>query len=228
MTDDAAGGARAADVLVAVADGGVDTDAATVAGVDGIGADRAADSPPGDEDHEAAHQIDESTVKPVLVERRWMRLLAYRLLPLVIVVLAAATGFMKWDEGSVRQGQLPNVEAASAAREGTVAILSYGADSVERDLSAATSRLTGDFRDSYTKLIHDVVIPGARTHKVSATAAVPAVASVSASGQHAELLVFVNQTVTIGDGVPTSTASTVRVTVDKRDGRWLISAFNPI
>jgi Mce-associated membrane protein len=36
------------------------------------------------------------------------------------------------------------------------------------------------------------------------------------------VLVFVNQTVAVGNDPPTDTASNVRVTLDKIGGRWLI------
>ncbi|EUA23488.1 hypothetical protein I553_5098 [Mycobacterium xenopi 4042] len=39
---------------------------------------------------------------------------------------------------------------------------------------------------------------------------------------------FVDQTVTVGNDAPTDTASTVRVTLDKVGGHWLISGFDPI
>jgi Mce-associated membrane protein len=42
------------------------------------------------------------------------------------------------------------------------------------------------------------------------------------------VLLFVDQTVTVGQGAPTNTASSVRVTLDKVDGRWLISQFDPV
>jgi Mce-associated membrane protein len=57
---------------------------------------------------------------------------------------------------------------------------------------------------------------------------VPAAASVSANPSHAVVLLFVNQTVTVGNSAPADTASSVRVTVDKVDGRWLISKFDPV
>jgi Mce-associated membrane protein len=38
----------------------------------------------------------------------------------------------------------------------------------------------------------------------------------------------VNQTVIIGQDAPTNTASSVRVTLDKVGGRWLISQFDPV
>jgi Mce-associated membrane protein len=53
-------------------------------------------------------------------------------------------------------------------------------------------------------------------------------ASVSATENHAVVLAFVDQTLTMGNAAPTNTASSVRVTVDKVGGRWLISQLDPI
>jgi Mce-associated membrane protein len=40
--------------------------------------------------------------------------------------------------------------------------------------------------------------------------------------------VFVDQSVTVGADVPTTTASSVKVTLDRIGGRWLISDFTPV
>ena len=42
------------------------------------------------------------------------------------------------------------------------------------------------------------------------------------------MLVFVNQTVIVGQDAPTDTASSVRVTLDKVGDSWLISKFDPV
>jgi Mce-associated membrane protein len=57
---------------------------------------------------------------------------------------------------------------------------------------------------------------------------VPATALVSADPRHAVVLVFVNQTVIVGQSAPTDTASSVRVTLDKTGDRWLIAKFDPV
>ncbi len=120
------------------------------------------------------------------------------------------------------------IESVQAAKDSTIALLSYKPDTVEQQLGAARDLLTGDFRDSYTSLTNDVVIPGAKQKQISAVATVPAVASVSANPNHAVVLVFVNQTVIVGQDAPTDTASSVRVTLDKVGDRWLISKFDPV
>jgi hypothetical protein len=53
-------------------------------------------------------------------------------------------------------------------------------------------------------------------------------AQTSATENHAVVLLFVNQAVTVGQDAPTNTASSVRVTLDKVDDRWLISGFDPV
>jgi Mce-associated membrane protein len=73
-----------------------------------------------------------------------------------------------------------------------------------------------------------VVIPGAKEKQIAAIASVPAAASVSVEPDEAVVLLFVNQTVTVGSDPPTDTASSVRVTLEKDGDRWLISKFDPV
>jgi Mce-associated membrane protein len=159
---------------------------------------------------------------------KWSRVLAFGVLPVLALVIAAAAGFLKWQDAWVRGSGAAGIESVAAAKDSTVALLSYQPDTVDKDLAAARDRLTGKFEDSYTQLVHDVVIPGAKKDHVAAVATVPAAASVSASPRHAVVLVFVDQTVTVGNDAPTETSSTVRVTLDNVGGRWLISAFDPV
>jgi Mce-associated membrane protein len=159
---------------------------------------------------------------------RWVRVLAYGILPGLALVLALGAGYLRWLDSSMRDSQLAGIESVRSATDSTIALLSYKPDTVEKDLGAARDRLNGNFKDSYTSLIHDVVIPGSKQKQISAVATVPAAATVSATENHAVVMVFVNQSLIIGNDAPTATASSVRVTVDKINGRWLISAFDPI
>ncbi|MGB0437782.1 MAG: hypothetical protein ACPGIJ_12530, partial [Mycobacterium sp.] len=74
----------------------------------------------------------------------------------------------------------------------------------------------------------DVVIPGAKEQRIAAVASVPAAASVSATPTEAVALIFVNQTVSVGQDPPTDTASRLQVTLEKVGDRWLISQFDPV
>lgn len=144
------------------------------------------------------------------------------------MLLAAATGYLKWYDGSIREAQSARIESVKAATETTVKMLSYHPETVENDLAAAQDRMTGAFRDSYTKLTSDVVIPGSKEKHISAIATVPAASSVSASSDRAVVLVFINQAITVGDDPPSTTVSSARVTLDKVDNRWLVSDLTPI
>jgi Mce-associated membrane protein len=152
---------------------------------------------------------------------------AYVLVPLLVIAMAAGAGYLKYQTGSVRADQTAAIASVQAATDGTIALLSYRPDTVQETLTAASDRLTGQFRDSYTSLTNSVVIPGAKEKNISATATVPAASSVSARGNHAVVLVFVDQSVIVGNDAPSSTASAVQVTLDKTGDRWLISGFDP-
>lgn len=153
---------------------------------------------------------------------------AFVVLPIVTLLLAVAAGYLQWEYTSHRSADKAGSESVQAAKDSTVALLSYKPETVDTELSAARDRLTGSFLDAYTQLVNTVVIPGAKEKKISALAVVPAAASISANADHAAVLLFVDQTITIGAEAPTNTAATVRVTLDNVEGRWLISGFDPI
>ena len=183
------------------------------------------DSDPDSETVDTAAVVD-SSASPNSDKR--LRTLAFVALPALVVLFGAGAGLLQWRDVSNRKIDTARTESMAAARSATEAILSYKADSVEQDLGSARDRLTGSFLASFTDLVNKVVIPGAREKKISAAAKVAAAASVSAAAEHAVTLVFVNQTVVIGGGAPSGTASSVRVTLDKVGDRWLVSGFDPV
>jgi Mce-associated membrane protein len=156
------------------------------------------------------------------------KIFAYVVLPALALLLAIAAGYLKWQISSDHSSGLARIESAAAAKDTTIALLSYTPQTVEKDLDTARDRLTGTFKDSYTQLTHDVVIPGAKQKQIKAVATVPAVASVQATPNHAVVLLYVNQTTVIGTDAPSDSVSVVRVTLDKVHGRWLVSEFDPI
>ena len=158
---------------------------------------------------------------------RWARLLVTAL-PAVALILALGVGYLKWLDGTERESGIAAEQSVKSAAESTIAILSYKPESVDQDLTSAADRLTAGFRQQYTQLVTDVVAPGAKQQHITAAATVPAAASVIATGKQAVVLVFVDQTTTIGNDPPTQSTSSVRVTLDKIDGKWLISQFDPV
>jgi Mce-associated membrane protein len=185
---------------------------------------------------DADERIDEETesgcseTEDAMVERKprsWSRWAAIALAALAMI-LAVVGGYFKWLDDSARLSRVAAADSVHAATDSTIALLSYHPESVDAELKAAADRLTGSFRDQYTQLVDTVVAPGAKQKHISAVATVPSAASVSATENHAVVLVFVNQTTTIGNDTPTASTSSVRVTLDKVHERWLISQFEPV
>jgi Mce-associated membrane protein len=213
-------------------------DAEKTVGAEHVDEAEASDDADAEDNAEAAAAIsDEADAedeaqqgKPAKTKLRisWPLVLAYGVLPGLALVLAAAGGFLKWQDSSARAAQLARIESVAAAKDSTIALLSYKSDTVEKDLEGAKNRMTGAFKESYSQLINDVVIPGAKRGHISTTASVPAAASVSANANHAVTLLFVNQTAVVDKDPPTDSVSSVRVTLDKVGGRWLISGFDPV
>jgi Mce-associated membrane protein len=168
--------------------------------------------------------------EPVKARRRIRRsrALVYAVLPGMAVSLAITAGFFEWQDISARNSRIAAIESVAAAKDAAIGLLSYKPDSADKDLDSARDRLTGSFKEAYTQLTHDVVIPGAKQKHISSVATVPAAAPVSATRDHAVVVLFVNQTTVAGTDAPTDSESTVRVTLDKIDGRGLVSGFEPI
>lgn len=195
---------------------------------------RGSESGPDSHDDAADRLVDEpipesrSTPDKSARRLRWPQVIAFGVLPFFVVAITAVAAYLKWQDTSMRNAQTAGLEAVQAARDSTVAMLSYQPDTVDEHLTSAQNLLTGSFKDSYSSLIRDVVAPGAKQKQISAVATVPAAAMISADSHRAVVLVFINQTIIVGDGAPTATSTAVRVTLDNIDGRWLISNFDPI
>jgi Mce-associated membrane protein len=180
-----------------------------------------------DDNDPVVDEADDAPAQETSTRFSWTRLLVATL-PVLALLLALGVGYLKWLDGKERESAVPAEKSVRAASESTIAMLSYKPETVDRDLKAAADRLTAGFRQQYTQLVNDVVAPGAKQQHITEVATVPAAASVTATGKQAVVLVFVDQTTTIGNDPPTQSTSSVRVTLDKVEGRWLISRFDPV
>ena len=153
------------------------------------------------------------------------------LLALLVVASAALAGSLLYFQ--YRPDRATDAAAArsaiTAASDGTVAILSYAPDTLERDFSSAKSRLTGDFLSYYTKFTEQIVAPAAKQKSLKTSAVVVRAALSEIHPSSAVVLVFVNQSTLSADRPePTLTSSSVLVSLTKADDRWLISSFTPV
>ena len=157
------------------------------------------------------------------------RILAGLLVSLVVVSLGLLGGLLYFWYLPDRDIDAAAAKSAiSAASDGTVAVLSYSPDTLDRDFASAKSHLTGDFLSYYGQFTQQIVGPAAKLKGVKTTAVVLRAALSDFHPNSAVVLLFVNQTSQSKDRPePAMTSSSVLVTMTKADGKWLISSFNP-
>ena len=116
--------------------------------------------------------------------------------------LVASAGLAAWlFFFSYRPDQQTDAAAArtsriEAAKSGTVALLSYSPDSLDKDFATAKSKLTGDFLSYYTQFTEQIVTPAAKQKAVKTKASVVRAAVSEMHPDSAVVLVFINQTTT--------------------------------
>jgi Mce-associated membrane protein len=156
-------------------------------------------------------------------------------IPLVLVLsLLAAGGLAGWLYFSqyrpdTQTDNAVEQSAVNAARDGTVALLSYKPDTLDHDFEAAKSRLSGDFRNYYDQFTKQVITPAAQSKGVTTMAQVVGAAATELHRDSAVVLVFINQVTASKERPdPTMASSSVLVSLAKQHGAWLITKFDPI
>jgi Mce-associated membrane protein len=158
-----------------------------------------------------------------------------KLVPVILIVLllfsgAVATG-MYFKLYKPDQQTNPDVARAvvNAASDGTVALLSYSPESLDKDFAAAKSHLAGDFLSYYNQFTREIVAPAAKQKSLKTTAHVMGAAVSELRSDSAVVLVFVDQSTTSKDKPdPSMAASNVLVSLTRVNGNWLITKFDPI
>lgn len=152
-------------------------------------------------------------------------------LPVVLgalaLVLALTCAVLRWLTVSEDQSATARDEAVQAAKEITAQMLSYETETVDQQLTAARDRMTGDFLGAYTAMINEV-IPAAHAQQIAAVAEVLRAGTVSVKPGTVELVMFVNQSVQVGNHMPQKTPSVARATMVKEGDRWLLSEYEPV
>lgn len=161
------------------------------------------------------------------LRRRWVA----ALLAALLVVSAGAAGGVYWwmYRPDQQTGAKAQQQVTEAAREGTVALLSYAPDTLDKDLANAKSHLTGEFLKYYSQFTDQIVAPAAKQKGVKTEATVARAAVSQMEPGRAVVLVFVNQVTTSKDRPdPALATSSVMVTLVNEQDRWKISEFNPV
>jgi Mce-associated membrane protein len=163
------------------------------------------------------------------------RLPAIPLIPAALVLgLLAAGGLAGWlyfaqFRPDTQTDDAVAQSAVNAARDGTVALLSYKPETLNQDFAAARSHLAGDFLNYYDQFTKQVVTPAAQSKAVATTAQVVGAAASEVHPNSAVVLVFVNQVTTSKERPdPAMASSSVLVSLTKVHGDWLITKFDPL
>jgi Mce-associated membrane protein len=198
--------------------GSVDTDAAATEEADS--AKPAADS---STELESTGAIDRAVLS-LLTHWRPALLLTSVVASVALVAFLFLTQYLpdrKVDAAAARR-------VVAAASDGAVAALSYSSDSLDRDFATARSHLTGEFLAYYDKFTKDFVVPGVRDKQLTQSVAVVRAAVSELDANSAVVLVFLNETTASRDKrEPLMTPSSVRITLTKVGGSWLISKLDP-
>lgn len=152
-------------------------------------------------------------------------------LALLVVASGALAGSLYWTQYRPDKQTDATAERTvlDAASTGAVALLSYSPDTLDKDFSAAKSHLTGDFLTYYSQFSQQIVAPAAKQRGVKTSATVAQSAVSELHPDSAVVLLFIDQETRSTDRPqPSLAASSVRVTMAKSGGNWLISKFDPI
>jgi Mce-associated membrane protein len=183
---------------------------------------------------EAIEETSQSTRPDSVLQRAGRGVRARLGVILLAAALIASAGVATWLYiNEYRPDQQTDAGAAKVALEaantGTVALLSYSPESLDKDFAAAKSHLTGDFLSYYTQFTEQIVTPAAQQKSVKTTASVVRSAVSELHPDSAVVLVFINQNTTSKENPDGAfAASSVKVGLKKIDGSWLISSFDPV
>jgi Mce-associated membrane protein len=215
-----------------VSDNNTDVDVPETAVDEAELADTAADEATGADESEETDT--DSTPRPSIVGRSVRAARSNLGVILLAAALLASAGVATWLYfNQYRPDQQTDAAASQialdAAKTGTVALLSYSPESLDKDFAAAKSHLTGDFLSYYTQFTETIVTPAAQQKAVKTTASVVRAAVSELRPHSAVVLVFVNQNTTSKENPDGAFAvSSVKVSLTKIDGTWLISSFDPV
>ena len=180
--------------------------------------------------------VDDSPKRTVRERRGLPRVLRkVKVVPAILVLLLLISGgaaaWMYYNRFQPNQHTDPSVARAvvSAASDGTVALLSYSPESLDKDFATAKSHLSGDFLSYYNQFTEQIVAPAAKEKSLKTTAHVMGAAVSELHPNSAVVLVYVDQSITSKDRPdPTEDASSVLVSMTRVNGNWLITKFDPI
>jgi Mce-associated membrane protein len=186
------------------------------------------------DDQTATDREDSTPVEPGGIRRwiragraRWRMILIVGLTA-VAVGLAAGVYYLQYQPDQQIDATVA-ATAKKAAEDGTIAVLSYSPQSLSDDIANAKSYLSGDFLEYYTHFTDQIFAAAAQQQQVTTTARVERAAVSELRPDSAVVLLFVDKESSSKDKpAPVIKPTTVRATMKKVNGSWLIAQFEPL
>lgn len=158
-----------------------------------------------------------------------------KIVPVILIVLLLLSGgaatWLYFNQYRPDKQTDPGVASAvaKAASDGTVALLSYSPDSLDKDFATAKTHLSGDFLSYYNQFTEQIVAPAAKQKSLKTNARVLGAAVQELHPDSAVVLVLVDQSTTSKDNPdPAMASSSVLVSLTRVNDKWLITKFDPI
>jgi Mce-associated membrane protein len=180
-------------------------------------------------DDDAVDQTDHEESSAPPARRR------VKVVPVLLIVLLLLSGgtttwlyFKQYRPDKQTDSSVANA-VANAASEGTVALLSYSPESLDKDFANAKTHLSGDFLSYYNQFTEQIVAPAAKQKSLKTNARVLGAAVQDLHPNSAVVLVLVDQSTTSKDNPdPAMASSSVLVSLTRVNGAWLITKFDPV
>lgn len=149
-------------------------------------------------------------------------------LALATIVVAGVAFFQHRDQDDTRAEADAVAEAVTAARNAAPKILSYSADTAERDRAATLKVLTGDLKCEYDTLWEDrlgKLLKGSKAF-AKTTVAAAAVSDVTGNGERVEVLLVLDTESGSARTQQQMVTLSFTATMVEKDGDWLVEKFD--
>ena len=168
--------------------------------------------------------------RPVIRAGRLAGLLRPRRIVAVLAVAAllAGGGYAGWKLYENHAVDQAEQQAVATAKDYAVTLTSIDSGSIDQNFSEVLNGATGEFKDMYSRSsnqLKQMLVDNKATSKgVVVDAGVK-----SATTDRVVVMLFVDQSITnTASPEPRVDRSRVLMTMDKVDGRWLVSQFDPV
>ena len=149
----------------------------------------------------------------------------------VAIALAAVSAVLYFGPGGTRDIAAidqARAEVTQVSSDQAIAMFQYDYNNVDQQLHAATKGLTGEFQDTFTKLIESAIIPGAQEKALTVQVVVQGASILDVGPDTATTMLFLNQITTSKDSPEAvASGSRVKMGLEKHDGRWRVNGVQP-